>query len=170
MSASEPTEDIVARLRAVPVFQTLSAEQLASLAAQMATHRLRAGETLVAEGETGDEMFVLLRGRVRIAKRTLDDEQYTVAELGEQDRPFFGELALLDADRRSATIVAVQDSDLLALTRESYERFGNEHPQAGLAMARELAKLVSGHLRRANEDALLLFEALVNEVRSKTSL
>jgi CRP-like cAMP-binding protein len=168
---SEPaiSETILARLQSLPIFRTLSAEQTAAIAALMSHRKAQTGETLVAEGENGDEMFILLRGQVRITKRTLDDERYVVAERDEHDTPCFGELALLDEDRRSATIEVTQESELLVLRRAQFERFGLEQPGAGLLVTRELARRVCGYLRRSNRDTLLLFEALVNEVRSKTA-
>lgn len=164
--AAPPLLDI---LRDIRVFEDFAgdAEQLAAIAALMTPRQVAAGTTFVHEGEQGDAMFILLRGAVRITKRTLDNEQYTVAEVRGEEHAFFGELALLDAERRSATITAIEDCDLMVLRRESFENFGNAHPRPALLIMRRLAKLVSGRLRSTNDDVVLLFEALVNEVRSR---
>lgn len=162
-------EGLPARLQALTIFQGLAPARLAALTERMTLRLVDRGEELVTEGDEGDAMFILLRGRVRITKRTLDNEPYTVAMLGEEDTPFFGEQALLDDERRSATISAEEPSELLVLDRETFERFGDEHPADALAVTRQLARLVSSNLRRANEDAVLLFQALVNEVRAKAA-
>ncbi len=122
---------------------------------------------LVQEGEIGDDLFILQRGEVEISRRTLEDEQYTVAVLGDEGRPFFGELALVDADKRSATIRALEDCEVLVLKREDFEKLGREHPAIGWAIMRELARIISRRFRDTNDDVILLFEALVREVGEK---
>jgi len=169
MSEAAISKAILARLQTLPIFHTLTPEQTGAVAALMSRRKVHAGATLVSEGELGDEMFILLQGQVRITKTTLDDERYTVAEISEAETPCFGELALLDEDKRSATIEVTQESELLALRRADFEQFGMEHPAAGLLITRELARRVCGYLRRSNRDTLLLFEALVDEVRSKSA-
>jgi CRP-like cAMP-binding protein len=90
-----------------------------------------------------------------------------VAVLHAEDNASFGELALLDDDRRSATIMARKDCEVLALKREDFERFGDARPDIALIITRGLARLVTRNLRNSNEDVVLLFNALVNEVRSQ---
>ena len=159
-------KEIVEKLRTVPIFEPFKQEpeKLEALAGQMTPRHVKAGKTLVKEGQTGDEMFILMRGRVEISKRTIDGEQYTVALLRAEDSAFFGELALLDDDRRSATITALEDCEVLALSRVKFERFGDEHPEIALVIMRELARLVGRKMRNTNEDVVLLFQALVDEV------
>jgi CRP-like cAMP-binding protein len=154
-------------LRGIPIFKPIESDKLAALAALMTHRRIKSGATVIAEGELGDEMYILLTGEVQVSKQTLDNERYTVAVLKEEQHPFFGEMAMLDEERRSATITANKPSEMLVLKRADFEHFSNEHPETGLIMVRLLAKHVSSKLRDANEDAVLLFEALVNEVRSK---
>jgi len=170
MSESAVSSSILERLRDVPMLAGLADDELTALATAMRFRTVRAGETLVTEGAVGDEMYTLVRGQVRVSKHTLDNDEYTVVVQDELGTPIFGELALLDEERRSASIVAVRDCELLVLSRVAFEQFGNAQPRAGLIIMRHLAKGLSGNLRRANEDALLLFEALVNEVRSKTAV
>ena len=169
MTDTETAANLVERLRGIPIFEHVTEDRLQALVELMSTRQIAAGDVLVREGDVGDEMFVLLEGQVRISKTTLDQERYTVAVLDGAQTPFFGEMAMLDADRRSATIDAVRDSQLLALRRDDFEKFGNDHPEVGWVVVRALARMVSEKLRHANEDALLLFEALVNEVRSKAT-
>ncbi len=161
--------EVLEKLRSIPLFQAFHAQddKLSAIAALMTTRRIPSGGILVAEGETGDELFILGKGEVEISRRTLDNEQYTVAILTDEDNAFFGELALLDEDKRSATISALRDCEVLTLKRDDFERFGNTHPEIALVIMRELAKLVCRRIRNTNEDVILLFEALVNEVRIK---
>jgi len=84
-----------------------------------------AGEPLITEGETGDEMFLLISGAVRVVKLTRNAEEYTVAEHKAENRPIFGELALMDADRRSASIRALEDSLTYVVHRDAFHQFGD---------------------------------------------
>ena len=156
-------------LRAIPFFAPVheDEEALMALATRMTLRRVTAGAEVVKEGEHGDELFILFRGEVAVFRRTLDDEEYTVALLGAHDQAFFGELALLDQEKRSATIRATQDSEMLVLKRGEFESLGNEFPDAGLAITRSLSRILSGRLRQANDDVILLFEALVKEIRGE---
>ena len=79
----------------------------------------------------------------------------------------FGELSLLDRVLRSATVVAEADCTLLAIERERFQEFGDRHPRAGLVVTRRLAERLAARLRRANEDIVTLFTALVHEVERR---
>ena len=158
---------ILARLKTISIFGEIENTRLRQLAGHMKTRRIRAREKIVAEGDVGEEMYILLEGEVKITKRTLDREEYTVVLLRDEDTPFFGELALLDNDKRSATITAVSACTLLTLTRKGFEQFGNEEPAAAMAIMRPLAQLLTRRLRDTSAEVILLFETLVKEVRAR---
>lgn len=168
--AKADREQIVETLKRVPLFQAFREKEddLALLAAVMTTRTVRSGSLVVEEGQIGEELFILQRGEVEITKTTLQDEQYTVAVLGDEAHPFFGELALVDADKRSATIRALKPCEVLVLKRKDFEKLGNDHPHLGLSIMRNLAKIISRRFRDTNDDVVLLFEALVKEVSQKT--
>ena len=153
-------------LKTIPLFKAFKTDEkkLSALASLMSERTVMAGSYLVKEGELGKEMFILDRGEVEITKTTLENEQYTVVVLNEKNNAFFGELALLDEDKRSASIKATKDCQVLVLGRSEFETLENTHPDIGLIITRELAKIVCRRFRTTNEDVILLFEALVNEV------
>jgi CRP/FNR family transcriptional regulator, cyclic AMP receptor protein len=152
-----------AHLRASPLFTALSGQPaLAELAAACELRRAGAGEVVVGEATEGDTMYVITRGRVRVEKRTRYHDTYTVTFLGPGD--FFGEVALLNRDRRSATCVAETESEFVVISRERFLAFGDRHPEAGLAVTRKIAGHLADRLLKANEDIITLFSALVEEV------
>jgi CRP-like cAMP-binding protein len=124
--------------------------------------RTRAGDIVLEEGSEGDTMLVIVNGRVRVEKKTLHRDSYTVSFL--ETGNFFGELALLDRDRRSATCVAESDCEFVVIHRSDFVAFGDRHAAAGLAITRRIASRLAERLLRANEDILSLFTALVQEV------
>ncbi len=152
-------------LEACPLFEGLPAEALEELALGASLRAVRAGETIIREGEEGATLFVIAEGRVRTDKRTPSGDPWTVRFY--EKGGVFGEVSLLDRVRRSATVVAETDGTVLVIERERFLAFGDRHPAAGLVVTRRLAERLASRLRRANEDVVTLFSALVHEVERK---
>ncbi len=167
-------EEIIQTLKEVPFFKKFAnyPEKLKIIAEKLTYKKVKKGTIIIKEGEVGDVLYILKSGTVEIVKKTLEKEEYTVVTLKSDERNvvFFGELALLDSDRRSATVIAKTDCELLLLTRKNFIELGNKHPEIGLYITRELSKILAGRLRKANEDIITLFEALVGEVSESGKL
>lgn len=123
------------------------------------------GEVVIREGSEGDSLFVILEGRVRTEKLTPAQDPYTVTVL--EAGSFFGELSLLDQDIRSATIVTETECEFLVITRERFLAFGDHYPGPALVLTRRVAERLCRRLRRANEDVVTLFGALVHEIEQR---
>ena len=156
-------------LEACPLFQDLASEAAAldDLAASCEERRVAAGAVIIAEGTEGDTMYIICSGRVRVEKRTLYDDAYTVTALGGSDHGFFGELALLDRERRSASVVAENDCEFMVVSRERFQAWGDRHAAAGLLATRRIAEHLAGRLRLAIADIVTLFSALVEELEQR---
>lgn len=125
------------------------------------------GQSLITEGGTGNEMFFMRKGRVTIYKRTPEGDRFPVATLSAQNKAFFGEGAMLDDDPRSATIVADEDCDCLVLSRPDFDVFCQAHPEWALPVFRRIAQAVMARLRGANNDFIVLYKALIREIRGQ---
>ncbi|MGC9311612.1 MAG: Crp/Fnr family transcriptional regulator [Sediminispirochaetaceae bacterium] len=125
------------------------------------------GERIIEEGEVGDVLYVLLSGSVRIQKTTLQNQPYTVAYFREDDNVYFGELALIDNDKRSATVVAESDCSFFCLKRKDFLQFCEKNPYLGYKITMQIARKISASLRKMNRDVITLFEALVSEVEGQ---
>lgn len=101
-------------------------------------------ETIVRQGEMGLGVYVISRGHVRV-DREQAGKKTQLAELGPEQS--FGEMSLLDNKPRSATVTATEDTECLLLTRDSFVKLMNKHPEIPIRMARVLAE----RLRVANE-------------------
>jgi CRP-like cAMP-binding protein len=152
-------------LLACPLFDGLPREALDEIATGASLRTVRAGDTIIREGEEGECLFVIAEGRARTEKRTPSGDAWTVRFY--EKGGVFGELSLLDRVRRSATVVAESDGTLLVIERERFVAFGDRYPAAGLAVTRRLAERLASRLRRANEDVVTLFSALVHEVERR---
>ncbi len=100
-------------LKSVDMFEGASEQVLADVAAILEETRVARGETIFRKGDLGDSLYVIVEGKVRVF-----DGDATVGILGERD--IFGELALLDPEPRSASIEALEDTQLFRLDREAF--------------------------------------------------
>ncbi len=118
--------------------------QLHLLARIGEVRHLAAGEVVFREGDPGKEMFIVLSGRVRVQRRTRHGP-VTIATLGPGS--FFGEMSLLEKLARSATVVAEEPSDVIAIGEGRFLAALSAEPQLALRMM----KVLSGRIRRLEE-------------------
>jgi uncharacterized membrane protein len=124
-------------LRQVPLFESLDEEEATELCHLMESIDSKAGTSLFRAGDEGDAMYVIERGKVRICVRASNDREVVLTELSRGD--FFGEMALLDGQPRSADAVVVEDSRLAVLSREHFLSFVQSSPKIALEMLTALA-------------------------------
>jgi CRP-like cAMP-binding protein len=110
-----------ARLKDVPFFDTLSKKDLDVIAQQADEVDVPAGKVLAREGDIGHEFFVIEAGTAEV---TSGGEP--IRELGPGD--FFGEIALLEEDRRTATVNATSPMTLIVMTRASFRAIDRTMP------------------------------------------
>lgn len=114
-------------------------------------------ERIFHQGDVGDELFLIRRGRVRIALSLDDGQSYHVATFGRGD--FFGDIAFLDRGVRSADAVALTRTDLLVLSRSRFEKVAEQHPRLGQQFFASLARSLAIRLRQADGEIRALEEA-----------
>src|SRR6266481_7631734 len=119
-------------LRQVPLFESLDDEAAAELCHLLESVDCKAGAFLFRAGERGDAMYLIERGKVRICVRATDGREVTLTELGHGD--FFGEMALLDGQRRSADAIVAEDARLAVLSREHFLSFVYSSPNIALEL------------------------------------
>ena len=131
-------------LRTVPIFSELSETDIASLA-RLTSRRTCPKDTVVFfENEEGDSFFCIVDGRIKVTILGDDGREVILSVLGRGD--FFGEMALLDNEPRSATAIAVEDTELLSLHRNDFQSVLSDNRSIMSA----LIKILTARLRRAN--------------------
>src|SRR5258708_17193324 len=131
-------------LRTVPLFSELSDADIASLG-RLATRRKFPKDTVVFfENEEGDFFFMSLEGRIKVTILGDDGREIILSVLGPGD--FFGEMALLDNEPRSATAIAVEESELLSLHRTDFQSTLSDNR----AITTALIRVLTARLRHAN--------------------
>ena len=132
-------------LRHVPLFESLDDEAAGKLCQLLEGIDCKAKTVLFRAGEEGNAMYLIEQGKVRISVQATDGHEMTLAELGRGD--FFGEMALLDGQRRSADAIVAEDSRLAVLSREHFLSFLRSSPDIALEMLTALAN----RLRRTDQ-------------------
>ncbi|HZA38933.1 MAG TPA: DUF1003 domain-containing protein [Candidatus Baltobacteraceae bacterium] len=135
----------VETLRQVPLFESLDDATARELCGLIETLDCPAHRVLFRAGDVGDAMYLIESGKVKICVHAKDGHEVTLAMLGRGD--FFGEMALLDGERRSADAVVAEDARLALLSREHFLSFMRSSPDVALEMLTALAN----RLRQTDE-------------------
>ena len=138
-------------LRRTPLFATLDQDSSASLRSSMSEIELARGEVLFHEGDPGDSLYVVLRGKIKLGRTSGDGRENLVAVLGPGE--MFGELSLFDPGPRSAGATALVDSTLLGLSSDELTPWLATRPDVARALLRAIAR----RLRRTNDSMSDLF-------------
>lgn len=118
-STTHADRSLLPRLRAVPLFEGLSAADLEALLARMRRRSYRPGVPLFTHGDEGDKFYVILAGTVQVQRET--GAGHTVHLGLRRSGDHFGEMALLDNTERMADAVTASECDLLTLDRMGFE-------------------------------------------------
>lgn len=126
------------------LFRGMRASQIKKLVLVSQVRELEAGEAIVSQGETGDEMFVVLDGEVEVSK-TLEDgheKKLRIIPTGE----LFGEIALVTRSARTATVTARTPTKILVLKWDGIRRIARFHPRISSKLFQNLASVISRRL------------------------
>ena len=132
-------------LRSVPLFASLDDEATIELRNLLVVREVASGTPLFRAGDSGDGMYLIEKGRVRISIHDADGSDVTLAELAGGD--FFGEMALLDGKSRSADATVVEDARFAILSRDNFLAFVRANPDIALKML----SAITHRLRRTDE-------------------
>jgi hypothetical protein len=141
--ADDQMKELIA-LKRVPLFSTLTLEQLASIDRLMVTRHYVKGESIFRKGDVGAELYVVLEGEVRI-HLDHDGHEVTVARHGPSK--VVGEMSVFDDQPRSASAQAAENTTVRVLRRDRMQAIVHEHPEVLL----EFVKNLSQRLRTMNE-------------------
>jgi predicted acylesterase/phospholipase RssA/CRP-like cAMP-binding protein len=139
----------------------------AGLAEQLERVHLHQGEVLYEQGDPGDDLYVLIRGRLGVRLQREDGREL---EIGEEDRPgaTVGEMSLVTGQARAVTVYALSDVELAKLPKSSFDRFVKEHPRTIANLAKmtalrwqriQLARVLTDLLGELDRSALLDLQA-----------
>ncbi len=157
MSTSQKSRETLDSLRTIPLFAAVPDDALLAIADLLIERRIPKNQTIVEEGLSGDYMYVIREGQVKVTKLSGDGREKILELLGPGD--FFGEMSLLDDAPRSASVKSLTETHILALSRPDFLKELRRNPDLGMAVIQELTRRV----RQMDEQASSLSFQRVRE-------
>ncbi len=157
MSPVRPSKEALDSLRTIPLFAGVDDDDLESIAALLIERKIPKGHTIVEEGLSGDYMYILAEGEVKVTKLSGDGREKILELLG--PGAFFGEMSLLDNAVRSASVKTLAETRILALSRSDFLKELRHNPDLAMAVIQELTHRV----RQMDEQASSLSFQRVKE-------
>ena len=139
--SSFSSDEKIQTLKSLSIFNGTSAEVLSGIASAMRSIMLKSGEVIIRKGDIGKCMYIIQEGRVKV-----HDDIFTIAELSSGN--FFGEVSLLDAEPRSASVTAIADTSLFMLEQEDFYKILQKHRD----VAQGIMKILISRFRKQNAD------------------
>ncbi len=124
-------------LKNVPMFSALSDENIEKIAPLLKKQKYKKNTMILMEDDSGDSLFVIEDGSVKITRYSEDGREVILSILGEGD--FFGEMSILDGESRSANVVALENSEICILSRDDLLDILEKYPSVAIALLEELA-------------------------------
>lgn len=127
------------------IFQGVAPGAVAALAGQLERVEFPRGHQVFAEGDVGDRLYIIVAGKVKVGRRTLDGRENLLALMGPAD--MFGELALFDPGPRTSTVTALTDVQAVTMGSAALRMWIREYPE----IAEQLLRVLARRLRRTND-------------------
>ncbi|MFA6014833.1 MAG: SulP family inorganic anion transporter [Gallionellaceae bacterium] len=153
-SMCELGEQDALKLNEIELFKGRTEHTLAALEALMQKRIFKAGEKIFKRGDTGDELFLIRKGAVRIMLPLTEKQSHHLGTFGRG--AFFGEMAFLDGDVRSADAVTFSDTELYVLSRNTFDTLAEEHKKLALGLMEGIASVLASRLRYTNAELRVL--------------
>jgi len=155
-------------LKAVPILRDLDEGELRQFLEIARRVRFPRGQAILTEGQAAETMYVIEEGMVVVSKTLVmvrgaedsRDRDKILTKLSAEDHATFGEVALFEEGKRTATVVAVTDCLLLEISKADFLKLAEENPRIGYKITRNIAQLLCSRLRKSGEDTIKLTTAL----------
>lgn len=164
------TPEIIEQLRKMEIFSDFAANTeenrqiLEKICTLLECKEFNAGDMIINEGRVGDSLHILAEGKVQIMRNTLHDEPFAVTNLNAEQNVFFGEMGLVDQDKRSASVKALTNCKTFKISGTNFIELCEKEPLLGYKTLYRIAKRLIISLKKANSDVTTLYQALLDEV------
>jgi CRP-like cAMP-binding protein len=122
----------------VPIFSDLPEETIEKISQVGLRKTYKKESIILMEEESSGALFIIVEGKVKVTRTSSDGREVILNILSESD--IFGEMALLDGLTRSATVTALEETDLFMIQRNQFLEFLKDHPEISIALMQELSK------------------------------
>jgi CRP-like cAMP-binding protein len=146
------------RLKKISIFRNLTNDELKKVQAMIKESSFRKGEMIWKESNAEQGLHIIDRGRVRVTRKTKDGNNQVLAVLKKDG--FFGELSLLDGRSHSASVEALQKTNLLIIRKADMDKFLEKNSRTAYKIVRDLAIEISMVLRSMNDKFMNMVDYL----------
>ncbi|MCX5854095.1 MAG: cyclic nucleotide-binding domain-containing protein [Deltaproteobacteria bacterium] len=161
-------EKDISLLKEITLFKDLPMEKIRKIVNILRRVTFAESEIIMKEGDSGDTMYIILEGSVEVVKSLvigdMDDEDVgknkVFTRLDGKQHAVFGEIALLEELRRTATIKAITNCVLYEIKKDDFLKLAEEDYELGYRILLNIARVVSARLRKADEETVKLTTAL----------
>jgi len=140
-------------LKAVPLFTTISEEQLRMLTTMVTRRSASRNTTIMSSGDATDSLYIVLSGRLKVMMSDSDGKEVILSILGPGE--FFGEMGLIDDEPRSASVVSIEPCELLFIAKRDFKKCLAENFEMAMAVMRGLVRRLREADRKIGSLALL---------------
>jgi len=142
-----------AMLRSVPLFASFSEEPLRMLTTVVTRRSVTRGTIIMAAGDPTDSLYIILSGRLKVMMSDAEGKEVILTILSPGE--FFGEMGLIDDAPRSASVIAIEPCELLAINRRDFKKCLAENFEMSMAVMRGLVRRLREADRKIGSLALL---------------
>lgn len=146
--------DLEKSLRTIPLFKSLGKRDITNLTRIIHNRNYLAGEYIFYQGDPGIGLYLIREGEVSISRDGDEKDKINLATFSKGD--FFGELALVDGETRSASAIANTDTRLAVIFKPDLDEFIDKYPKKGIKILKGIAQIVAVRLRALNEEYFTL--------------
>lgn len=155
-------------LRKFQIFTDLTNGELQEFYSVLKEVKIPAGEQFITEGEEGNCIYLLMDGEVEINqaltlsmnKGESDNREKAIIKLSSATHPLFGEMSVFnEGDRRTANVMAITTCKLISIDKNNLFNICEQNPQIGFKVMKNLGRIISGNLVKANQNVLKLTTA-----------
>lgn len=147
-------------LKDSPLFVNMNEAEFKTLEGTFSPRRIPGGKTIFIENMPGESLYLIKQGTVRISRMLAEGDEQVLIVLGPDD--VFGEMAVLDGGKRSATARIAEDAILYGLTRSDFEEMAEQNPKLGLKLTLNIVRIFSSRVRNSQKDYRAMLLASLN--------
>lgn len=137
-------------LQSIPLFESLGKRDLALILNIIHSRSYLTGEYIFYQGDPGIGLYLIREGDVRIIRSDEEDNEIELATISKGD--FFGELAMVDGEKRSASAVAKTDVRAAVIFKPDLDEFIEKYPKKGIKILFGISKIIAARLRLLDQD------------------
>jgi CRP-like cAMP-binding protein len=153
-SSTTERDNLRKSIKHIPIFNSLNRKELNELLEITHNRTYIPGEYIFLQGDIGIGLYLIREGEVEIKRKFSEQTELTLASLSKGD--FFGELALIDNQRRSASAIAKTDCRISVLFKPDLDEFIEKFPRRGIKILQGISLILAERLRNLNEEYLFL--------------